>query len=177
MAKAMGAHERAYEGGSDVWLTPPEILRALGPFDLDPCACTRRPWDTAAHHITEAEDGLSRPWFGRVWMNPPYGPRAPLWLQKLAEHGRGTALVFARTETAAWHDHVWPRAHGILFIAGRLHFYMPDGTRAAGNAGAPSALIAYGSDDLAALERSGIDGALVRLDPTAARQQIGLFSA
>lgn len=31
------------------WLTPPDILRALGPFDLDPCAPVNRPWDMAAN--------------------------------------------------------------------------------------------------------------------------------
>jgi hypothetical protein len=33
---------------SDEWLTPPGILKALGQFDLDPCAPVNRPWDTAA---------------------------------------------------------------------------------------------------------------------------------
>lgn len=177
MSKGIGGHQRAYEGSSDVWLTPPEIIKALGPFDLDPCAAPEpRPWPTADRHYVEAEDGLSLPWNGRVWCNPPYGPRAALWLAKLADHGRGTALVFARTETAAWHAHVWPRASGILFLAGRLHFHHPDGQRAAFNGGAPSALIAYGSDDLAKLEASGIAGALVRLDAGRSGQQMALFT-
>ena len=32
----------------DEWLTPPNILRALGAFDLDPCAPEKRPWEMAA---------------------------------------------------------------------------------------------------------------------------------
>lgn len=43
--------ERADDGGTQVWLTPLPLLRALGPFDLDPCACAEpRPWPTAALH-------------------------------------------------------------------------------------------------------------------------------
>ena len=42
----------------DEWLTPPEILRALGPFDLDPCAPADRPWPTAALHYTVRDNGL-----------------------------------------------------------------------------------------------------------------------
>ena len=50
----------------DEWLTPPEILRPLGAFDLDPCAPIMRPWDTAAKHLNVNDDGLSQPWHGRV---------------------------------------------------------------------------------------------------------------
>ena len=49
----------------DEWLTPQNILSALGPFDLDPCAPINRPWDMAARHYTVADDGLSKPWAGR----------------------------------------------------------------------------------------------------------------
>jgi len=163
--RGIGGHQRPYEGGTDVWLTPPDLLAKLGQFDLDPCAAPDpRPWPTAATHYVAAQDGLTEPWYGRVWLNPPYGPRAGLWLAKLAQHGQGTALIFARTETAAWHDHVWPHATGILFLAGRLHFHWPDGQRAQFNGGAPSALVAYGQNDLLALVNSGIPGAIVRLN-------------
>ena len=39
------AFERS-AGGKDEWLTPPEIIKALGTFDLDPCASTTRSWPT-----------------------------------------------------------------------------------------------------------------------------------
>lgn len=84
----------------DEWLTPPEIVHALGDFDLDPCAPVRRPWSTATHHYTVLDNGLTKPWFSRVWMNPPYGRETGIWLNKLAVHGDGIALVFARTETS-----------------------------------------------------------------------------
>jgi len=160
-AVAISSHERPNEGATNEWLTPPEIVKALGPFDLDPCSPVNRPWDTAWKHYTSDDDGLAQPWEGRVWLNPPYGPHAAKFLKKLAEHGNGIALTFARTETRAFFDHVWPRATALLFIEGRLFFHKPDGSRASMNAGAPSVLIAYGRENADRLRTSGIAGAYV----------------
>lgn len=88
----MSGHQQPYEGKSNEWLTPPEIIEALGPFDLDPCAPIERPWPTANRHYTVEDDGLRQPWDGFVWVNPPYGPHTWKWLHKLAEHGRGRAV-------------------------------------------------------------------------------------
>ena len=148
---------------TDEWLTPPEILRALGPFDLDPCAPVSRPWDTAATHYTVNNDGLTLPWSGRVWLNPPYGRQTGKWLSRLHLHGKGTALIFARTETDDFFTHVWEKADALLFIRGRLHFHHVCGRRAENNGGAPSVLIAYGQTDAAILGASGIDGRFVSL--------------
>lgn len=140
----MASHERAI-GGKDEWLTPPWIVDKLGPFDLDPCAPTNPPWRTAATHFNAADDGLAQEWWGRVWLNPPYGPDTFRWLKRLALHGNGIALLFARTETEAWHEWVWPHATSMLFLKGRLAFHHVDGrpSRTA-HAGAPSVLVAYG---------------------------------
>jgi len=73
MRTGIGSHTRAVRGQTDCWLTPPEIIEALGPFDLDPCAAPGQPWATAKHQYAPPQDGLELPWFGRVWVNPPYG--------------------------------------------------------------------------------------------------------
>lgn len=156
----MGGHQSA-RMITDTWLTPPEILSALGPFDLDPCAAPEpRPWPTADVHYALPSDGLTEPWFGRVWCNPPYSREAVKWLRRLAEHGTGTALVFARTETTWFVETVWEQASAILFLHGRLHFHHADGTRAPANAGAPSCLVAYGQDDAQVLTTCGLEGTL-----------------
>lgn len=157
---AIGGHQSA-RMLNDEWLTPPEIVQALGPFDLDPCAPVVRPWPTAAQHFTIEDDGLSQPWKGRVWLNPPYSTQARAWLRKLAEHGDGIALTFARTETSWFVETIWEKADALLFIAGRIYFHRVDGTRAAANSGAPSVLAAYGRQNVAALYASGISGYIV----------------
>jgi hypothetical protein len=158
----IGSHQSA-SMKNDEWLTPPEIIRALGRFDLDPCSPINRPWDTAEDHYSVLDNGLEQPWHGRVWLNPPYGLEAAQWLNRLAQHGTGTALIFARTETAMFFDHVWSRASALLFIRGRLHFHFVDGTRARANGGAPSVLVAYGSEDAGILRNCLIEGHFVGL--------------
>lgn len=139
---------------SDTWLTPPEWIEALGPFRLDPCCPPVMPWPTAAESMNEDMDGLACAWFGRVWLNPPFGQEWPAWVEKLADHGDGIALIPARTETREFYRLVWERADAICFVKGRPHFHHADGTRAAFNSGAPIALIAYGSENVAALKRA-----------------------
>lgn len=134
--------------GKDEWLTPPELIKSLGIFDLDPCSPVNRPWDTAAEHWTIHDDGLATPWpkTARIWCNPPYGTQCSAWMKKMARHGNGIALTFARTETKMFFESVWNSADAVLFIKGRLKFYHVTG-KEGGAAGAPSILIAYGQEN------------------------------
>ena len=159
----IGSHQSA-RMKNDEWLTPPHVLQALGQFDLDPCAPIARPWEMAGQHYTVLDNGLKKPWHGRVWLNPPYGLEAAQWLARLAAHGAGTALIFARTETEMFFEHVWNKATALLFLRGRLHFHYVDGTRAKANGGAPSVLIAYGKDDAEKLRTCGLDGKFLPMD-------------
>lgn len=145
------------------WLTPPEILAALGPFDMDPCSSQFQPWKTAERQYTIEDDGLARDWVGRVWCNPPYGPHAEKFLRRMAEHGNGIAFIFARTETRAFHEYCWKAATAMLFMAGRVKFRLPGGGTA-GPAGAPSVLIGYGENNANALRKCGIAGYVVTLE-------------
>lgn len=140
---------------TDVWLTPRPLLDALGPFDLDPCG--HPGWPTAARHYCEPADGLALPWAGRVWCNPPYSRVRP-WLDWLAAHGDGVALVFARTD-ARWFRSVAPRAAALNFLRGRVRFVRPGTLRPAGHAGAPSILVAFGRRNAEAVRR--LDGVVL----------------
>ena len=62
-------------------------------------------------------------------MNPPFGGRnghVP-WLKRFLAHGNGIAIVRAYTSSEWYHRYI-PRAHGILFPAGKTKFIRPDGT-------------------------------------------------
>ena len=141
---------------NDEWLTPPEIVKSLGEFDLDPCSPIARPWDTAKFHFDVRDDGLKQAWDGRVWLNHPFGREAVKWLRRMVRHGNGIALIPARTETAMFYETVWGVADAIMFIKGRPHFHNVEGKRAPFNSGAPICLVAYGVANAAALERSGL---------------------
>lgn len=169
MADGLHPYAARPVAGTHVWLTPPHIIEALGPFDLDPCAApSPRPWETASRHIELPEDGLSAEWHGRIWCNPPFGAQTWSWLSRMADHWDGIALCFARTDTRGFHDFVWQRAAAVMFLAGRPSFYLPDGSKAKGNSGGPICLIAYGHNNADALRLSGLDGALVNLKEQAA---------
>ena len=155
--KGMSGHNLAVVR-SDEWLTPPEILRVLGEFDLDPAAPLFRPWPTAKHHYTLEDNGLVQPWFGRVWLNPPYGDDKHLWMRKMSLHRYGIMLIPAATDTEAFHQYVFKHADSMLFLEGRLNFYTVAGTRSRSNNGAASVLIGYSERDSSILAASGLRG-------------------
>ncbi|MEI9995118.1 MAG: DNA N-6-adenine-methyltransferase [Rhizomicrobium sp.] len=170
----LGSHQRTI-GKSQIAITPRWILDPLGQFDLDPCGNDPRPWDCARVTFTESEDGLSHDWFGRVWLNPPFDRRVVgRFIEKLAQHHRGTALIHVRTDTE-WFQPIWANASALLFLAGRVIFHQPDGDRIrisdpkakhfgqAANSGAPVLLAAFGTEDADILAMSGLTGAFVPL--------------
>jgi phage N-6-adenine-methyltransferase len=112
---------------SDNWPTDPaafaDIERQYGPFDLDPCASHENA--KCARYFTREDNGLAQRWFGRVFMNPPYGRELPQWMAKAWESSQSTAevvvcLIPARTDTRYWHDYAM--RGDITFLRGRLKF-------------------------------------------------------
>ena len=80
----------------------------------------------------------------------------------MAEHGNGILLIFARTGNKVWQEIIFPKATAVLFLRKRIQFIDNEGNRG-GSAGCDSALIAFGWENVAALERCGIEGKLVIL--------------
>jgi len=119
----MAEHENSI-GKSDDWYTPPEIFAALGlAFDLDPCSPGPGHWVPAKRVYTKEDDGLSKPWEGMVFMNPPFGGRhghVP-WLVKFLDHACGIAIVRAYTSSDWWHEHMH-RAQMIVLPKGKTKF-------------------------------------------------------
>jgi len=155
------------------WYTPRYIFESLGvSFDLDPCSPGKDivPWVTADAHYTLKHDGLSRRWFGNVWMNPPYGRQVSEWTRKFANHGNGIALLFARTETK-WFLELSNNADAFCFINKRVNFvrqrdaesYKLGDKTAKESPGAPSVLVAFGEDNVKALADSGLGITMVKI--------------
>ncbi len=153
MSRAVGGHHSA-KSKTNNWFTPRKVTDPLGSFDTDPATSINRPWDIAMHNLTRRDNSLNMAWgdFGRIWLNPPYALHyVTQFLAKLAEHGNGIALVFMRSDTKWFVRSISQRAHGRLLIAGRLHFCRISGRETSFNAGAPSVLVAYDTDNLDAL--------------------------
>lgn len=114
---------------SDDYYTPKWIFDAMGlEFDLDVAAPPGGvPWLPAKRWFTKADDGLSREWRGRVWMNPPYS-ETTAWAHRWLEHGHGVALM--PNAKSAWHIDVWGGADAIVvpdryFPFSRGQIFMP----------------------------------------------------
>jgi phage N-6-adenine-methyltransferase len=123
---------------SDIWYTPLHIIEALGAFDLDPCGNAEHQTATTIYE----RDGLDQHWLGRVWLNPPYS-QVEKWLDRLAEHGKGMALVFARTDTK-WAQKHMANADSVFFLKGRIKFLNTDFQCSPYGAGHGSMFLAYG---------------------------------
>ena len=116
------------------WRTPPALFDKLaaefGPFDLDPCGAAD---SYASRHCAGywADGGLDHPWWGRVFVNPPYGRELKWWVARCAssilrgETSLVVALLPSRTDTIWWHgligDHCQYPAE-VRFLKGRLKF-------------------------------------------------------
>lgn len=134
------------------WLTPIELIRQLGEFDLDPCGYPGHL--TATFCVCLPQDGLAVEWFGRVWLNPPYGKEAAVWMQRLQKHGDGIALLFARLETS------WLKPFlrdGFFVMDGRISFYSPT-IEKLDRAGCASILVPFGRKNIGAILSSDIPG-------------------
>jgi len=133
------------------WYTPRPIIRAVEEFfdaiDLDPCAQPGSKTVPAAQYFTEEDDGLAQRWWGRVFMNPPYGREIGPWIEKACaayesrEIEAGILLLPARTDTDWWRR---MRDYPACFVDGRIHFIHPEGKE--GPASFPSALVYLGDE-------------------------------
>jgi phage N-6-adenine-methyltransferase len=112
----MTFHDVASSSATSEWPTPQwladQLAAEFGPFHLDPCAT--RDNAKAPVFFTKQMDGLSLPWFGRVFLNNPYR-ESPQWMAKAAcevDAGRArlvVALVAARPGTR-WYEEALERA-------------------------------------------------------------------
>jgi hypothetical protein len=132
---------------SDSWCTPPwlvALVRAvLGTIDLDPCSNTRSVVGATLAY-TLNDDGLSQPWRGRCYVNPPYSDPCP-WLARCEsthfEGGSVVALVKGDWSTRWW-DRYCRRAPARCLLASRVKFV---GSKHF-SANFPSAVIYWGSE-------------------------------
>lgn len=124
--------------GENEWYTPPEFIeaarRVMGSIDTDPASSeiANRTVGAATFYTVE-DDGLTQPWQGNVWMNPPYAQplieefaTALVTRWKDSEISQACVLVNNATDTQ-WFQRMAKRASFICFIAKRVRFLDPQG--------------------------------------------------
>lgn len=126
-------HYKTTGVGVDDWHTPAKYLKAarevLGNIDLDPASDKRAQRTVRAkEHFTEDDDGLTRDWYGRVWLNPPYSqPLIQQFIDKLVaeliEHKVKAAILLTHNSTdTAWFHKAEEIAARLCFTRGRISF-------------------------------------------------------
>ena len=134
----------------DYW-TPKWIFDALKvQFDLDVACPPEGPAHTPANHwYTQETDGLASPWFGNVWMNPPFS-KTNNWAYKFMKHAYGICLV--PMSKSRWFDALWNNAEAACALPYNLRF---EGHKR-GSIFIACVMFAYGADNVEALQHSKI---------------------
>ena len=114
--------------GNIVAETPKYLFdRISSIFNLSLDACALPENAKCESYYTPKDDGLSKPWRGGVWCNPPYGREISSWVKKAYEESQKEynnfvlMLLPARTDTKWWWDWVQGKAT-LFFIKGRVKF-------------------------------------------------------
>jgi hypothetical protein len=139
---------------SNEWYTPEKYIEAarevLGSFDLDPASClVANTVVKAQKFYTLKDDGLTKEWFGRVWLNPPYGDAGPKFVAKLLQaykDGHVTeaiVLVNSHCTDAKWFRPLFD--YVVCFTDHRPKFWTKDGEGGSPTHG--SAIVYLGKND------------------------------
>lgn len=122
--------------GKVEYYTPQEIIEAargtLGEIDLDPASSLMANKRVKANEIfTKNDDGLSRQWYGNVWMNHPFGRGLnDKWVNKLVYEFESGNVKQACCITYACTSEKWFRpllGYPQCFLYGRTNYILPNG--------------------------------------------------
>jgi phage N-6-adenine-methyltransferase len=119
--------------GYQNWFTPPQYLElareVLGDFDLDPAShIEAQKVIQAKKFFTAEDDGLSKEWHGRVWLNPPYSsPEVTHFVHKLIDEYKAGRVHEAILLTHNFTDTKWYQkaaliSSNICLTLGRINF-------------------------------------------------------
>jgi phage N-6-adenine-methyltransferase len=137
------------------WRTPRKYLDAarevMGAIDLDPASSAEANGTVkAAVFYTEDQDGLKLPWKGTVWLNPPYGGNARLFVERLLKEyqvgnvSAACALLNSHPTETKWFQQLFD--YSICFVQGRIDFGGP--SRAVSSTSTHGSAIAYLGKDI-----------------------------
>lgn len=158
MKEIQTTHNKEGIIATDEWYTPLEFIEQFGKFDVDPCVPINMKWKTAEVMYNKNDDGLSKEWEGRIWLNPPYSKELiSAFLKKMGEHKNGIALVLPKFTSKLFREEVFPNVDGIFILKNRIKFYDYNWIQQKSPI-ANSVLLVYGDSNISAVEKSGVEG-------------------
>lgn len=161
MKEIQETHQKIGIVSSDEYYTPPHIIEALGHFDLDPATPKNPKWRTADVMFTKEDDGLSKDWFGRVFLNPPYSkPLVSQFMEKMAKHNNGIALIVPKLGTKLFREVIYPSCSAIYILNERIKFFDENWVQQKSPI-CQSMLVAFGEENKRAIQESGLKGIML----------------
>lgn len=153
----MGNFEDQVQGYTekDDWQTPPDIVTAIDQavdgITTDPSAQEQTDIGRE-YNYTFDDDGLSQPWYGTCFVNPPFSQKER-FLEKIVEEYQEDrvdeiiVLTPDSTDTVSWwHKYIAPHASYVCFHEGRIAYY-DDGTRVSNNVPFGTAISVFTTDE------------------------------
>ena len=158
--------------GENEWFTPPYIVEkarlVMGEIDLDPAShVLAQETVRAGSFFTAADNSLEQPWFGRVWLNPPYQrwllqPFADKLMSAYASGAVSQAILLTHRYTDfAWFHAAMRTAGAVCFPRGQIRFFAPSGDECSQFQG--QALFYFRKDDTTFCRTFADIGLVIRL--------------
>jgi len=135
LVEAMGHLVAAQETLKDVtlpaapsveWYTPDSCLElvreVLGKIDLDPCSSGGNDGVNASVRYTKGDDGLTMPWYGNVFCNPPYGKGTEKFIRYGMAQPVDSIIYLVNRTGAAWYVDVLPEFTAVCRVRKRVAF-------------------------------------------------------
>ncbi len=137
MKKLFDVEEVQQEGRSNEWFTPAKYIEAaravMGVIDLDPASCELANRTVTTKYYTKEDNGLEQPWYGKIWLNPPYSSTngtsniGAFTRRLIAEYQDGKidqAILLSTTNTSvSWFNLLWD--YPICFCDHKVNFDLP----------------------------------------------------
>lgn len=120
--------DESWSPTSDDHYTPAWVFETMAlTFDLDVASPPGGiPWIPTERYYTIHDDGLTQPWDGLVWCNPPFGA-ATVWANRWSTHPDGVFLgPFA---ASAWLHRLIAASDVVWIPPTKLDFEAPEGGR------------------------------------------------
>lgn len=117
--------------------TPASIIeaarRTMGGIDLDPASSEVANLRVrATRFFTQADDGLSKVWYGKLWINHPFSREYNAkWINKLVSEFKAGNITAACAICFASTSEKWFRPlldYPQCFLTPRTNYLLPDGT-------------------------------------------------
>lgn len=137
-ALVRGLGHVSQNAGNNEWYTPPDLIEAardcMGGIDLDPASSqAAQQVVKAARFFSVDDDGLSQPWSGRVWLNPPYAqPLIKQFVEKVTTESIEQACVLVNNATETkWAQSLLESGSVVCFVKSRVRWISPRGSPSA----------------------------------------------